>query len=137
MHVKQRNLARYVGTAYWTSQQPSAHVLACDADVFASVCCIRHASETRESWQVNARKIYDEADVLGGILDNKLFLGILGAEAALQVSSALLLCSLFSNSPITLASICYAPQQLLSQGGPCNIMQDGNTFTAQAWYILD
>ncbi len=35
--------------------------------------------------QVNARKIYDEADVLGGILDNKLFLGILGAEAALQV----------------------------------------------------
>lgn len=34
---------------------------------------------------MNARKIYDEADVLGGILDNKLFLGILGAEAALQV----------------------------------------------------
>ena len=39
--------------------------------------------------QVNARKIYDEADVLGGILDNKLFLGILGAEAALQVATCL------------------------------------------------
>ena len=37
--------------------------------------------------QVNARKIYDEADVLGGILQNRLFLGILGAEAALQVGS--------------------------------------------------
>lgn len=35
--------------------------------------------------QVNARKIYDEADVLGGIAGNRLFLGILGAEAALQV----------------------------------------------------
>lgn len=39
--------------------------------------------------QVNARKIYDEADVLGGILDNNLFLGILGAEAALQVVTCL------------------------------------------------
>ena len=37
--------------------------------------------------QVNARKIYDEPNVLEGILANKLFLGILGAEAALQVSS--------------------------------------------------
>jgi hypothetical protein len=37
--------------------------------------------------QVNARKIYDEPDVLDGILQNRLFLGILGTEAALQVVS--------------------------------------------------
>ena len=36
--------------------------------------------------QVNARKIYDEANVLEGILENGLFLGILGAEAILQVT---------------------------------------------------
>ena len=36
--------------------------------------------------QVNARKIYDEPNVLEGILSNRLFLIILGAEAALQVS---------------------------------------------------
>ena len=35
--------------------------------------------------QVNARKIYDELNVLEGILANRLFLGILGAEFALQV----------------------------------------------------
>ena len=35
--------------------------------------------------QVNARKIYDEPNVLEGILSNRLFLIILGAEAALQV----------------------------------------------------
>ena len=35
--------------------------------------------------QVNARKIYDEPNVLEGILANRLFLGILGAEFALQV----------------------------------------------------
>ena len=35
--------------------------------------------------QVNARKINDEPNVLEGILDNRLFLGILGAEALLQV----------------------------------------------------
>ncbi len=36
--------------------------------------------------QVNARKIYDEPSVLEGIFTNKLFLSILAAEAALQVS---------------------------------------------------
>ena len=36
--------------------------------------------------QVNARKIYDEPNVLEGILANRLFLGILGAEFALQVT---------------------------------------------------
>ena len=35
--------------------------------------------------QVNSRKIYDEPNVLDGILSNQLFLLILGAEAALQV----------------------------------------------------
>ncbi len=35
--------------------------------------------------QVNARKIYDEPNVLEGIASNRLFLGILGAEFALQV----------------------------------------------------
>ena len=35
--------------------------------------------------QVNSRKIYDEPNVLDGILGNQLFLLILGAEAALQV----------------------------------------------------
>jgi len=30
---------------------------------------------------VNARKIYDEPDVLGGVLENRLFLGILGGPA--------------------------------------------------------
>ena len=35
--------------------------------------------------QMNARKIYDEPNVLEGILANRLFLGILGAEFALQV----------------------------------------------------
>ena len=34
--------------------------------------------------QVNARKIYDEPDVLGGVLENRLFLGILGGELLLQ-----------------------------------------------------
>ena len=34
---------------------------------------------------MNARKIYDEPNVLEGISDNQLFLGILAAEAALQV----------------------------------------------------
>ena len=38
---------------------------------------------------MNARKIYDEPNVLEGISANKLFLGILGAEAALQVRPAL------------------------------------------------
>ena len=35
--------------------------------------------------QVNARKIYDEPNVLEGIGSNRLFLGILGTEFALQV----------------------------------------------------
>lgn len=35
--------------------------------------------------QINARKINDEPNVLEGILGNRLFLGILGAEALLQV----------------------------------------------------
>ena len=43
--------------------------------------------------QVNARKIYDEPNVLEGILANRLFLGILGAEFALQVY--------FCSSPFT------------------------------------
>ncbi|BDA45515.1 Plasma membrane calcium-transporting ATPase 1 [Coccomyxa sp. Obi] len=51
--------------------------------------------------QVNARKIYDEADVLGGILDNKLFLGILGAEAALQVLIVQYGGDVFSTRPLT------------------------------------
>ncbi|KAK9845411.1 hypothetical protein WJX81_005835 [Elliptochloris bilobata] len=34
--------------------------------------------------QVNARKIYDEPNVLAGVLDNRLFLGILGSELLLQ-----------------------------------------------------
>ena len=34
--------------------------------------------------QVNARKIYDEPNVLAGMLDNRLFLGILGSELLLQ-----------------------------------------------------
>ncbi len=33
---------------------------------------------------MNARKIYDEPDVLGGVLENRLFLGILGGELLLQ-----------------------------------------------------
>jgi Ca2+ transporting ATPase len=41
--------------------------------------------------QVNSRKIYDEADVLGGILENRLFLGILAAETVLQVGLQLCL----------------------------------------------
>ncbi|EIE20267.1 calcium-translocating P-type ATPase [Coccomyxa subellipsoidea C-169] len=51
--------------------------------------------------QVNARKIYDEADVLGGILDNKLFLGILGAEAALQVVIVQFGGDVFSTRPLS------------------------------------
>ncbi|DBA89907.1 TPA: hypothetical protein ACH3X2_004399 [Trebouxia sp. C0005] len=35
--------------------------------------------------QVNARKVYDEANVLAGILSNQLFLAILLGEASLQV----------------------------------------------------
>lgn len=35
--------------------------------------------------QVNARKIYDEADVICGITQNKLFSAILIGEATLQV----------------------------------------------------
>lgn len=37
--------------------------------------------------QVNARKIHDESDIMDGILDNKLFLGILGSEFLLQVGT--------------------------------------------------
>jgi len=37
------------------------------------------------SLQVNARKVYDEADVLSGLLSNQLFLAILLGEASLQV----------------------------------------------------
>ena len=37
--------------------------------------------------QVNARKVYDEPDVLAGMLDNRLFLGILGSELLLQARS--------------------------------------------------
>ncbi len=37
------------------------------------------------SLQVNARKVYDEANVLAGILSNQLFLAILLGEASLQV----------------------------------------------------
>ena len=35
---------------------------------------------------MNARKIYDEPNVLEGVLENKLFVGILASELALQVS---------------------------------------------------
>jgi magnesium-transporting ATPase (P-type) len=42
--------------------------------------------------QINARKIHDEANILDGILDNQLFLYILGGEALLQVPP----CSLFA-----------------------------------------
>lgn len=35
--------------------------------------------------QVNARKIYDEANVFGGVAANKLFTAILLGEATLQV----------------------------------------------------
>ena len=38
--------------------------------------------------QINARKIYDEVNVASGVLGNQLFVGILGAEAALQVQPA-------------------------------------------------
>ena len=34
--------------------------------------------------QVNARKIYDELNVLEGVFENKLFVGILASELALQ-----------------------------------------------------
>lgn len=37
------------------------------------------------SLQVNARKVYDEANVLAGLLSNQLFLAILLGEASLQV----------------------------------------------------
>jgi hypothetical protein len=37
------------------------------------------------SLQVNSRKIHDEPDVLSGLSQQKLFLGILGLEAGLQV----------------------------------------------------
>ncbi len=36
--------------------------------------------------QVNARKIRDEANILDGFLDNRLFLYILGGEFLLQVT---------------------------------------------------
>ena len=39
--------------------------------------------------QVNARKVYDEANVVAGILTNKLFTGILLGEATLQVTTDL------------------------------------------------
>ena len=38
--------------------------------------------------QVNTRKIYDEANVLEGVFDNKIFSTILAAELALQVGHA-------------------------------------------------
>ena len=37
--------------------------------------------------QVNARKVQNEPNVLAGVLDNRLFLGILGGEVLLQVRS--------------------------------------------------
>ena len=43
------------------------------------------ASLTHISSQVNARKIYDEPNVLEGVFENKLFVGILASELALQV----------------------------------------------------
>ena len=43
--------------------------------------------------QINARKIYDEINVTAGVFGNPLFLGILGAEAVLQVRTAACLCS--------------------------------------------
>lgn len=48
---------------------------------------MKGAYSVRAGLQVNARKIYEEPNVLEGIFANKLFLGILGAEAALQVTS--------------------------------------------------
>ena len=39
--------------------------------------------------QVNARKVYDEANVLAGILSNRLFTAILLGEATLQVWTSL------------------------------------------------
>ena len=41
--------------------------------------------------QVNTRKIYDEANVLEGVFDNKIFSTILAAELALQVGHVALL----------------------------------------------
>lgn len=35
--------------------------------------------------QLNSRKIHDEPNILDGLGDQQLFLGILGLEAALQV----------------------------------------------------
>lgn len=36
---------------------------------------------------MNSRKIHDEPDVLSGLSQQRLFLGILGLEAALQVGN--------------------------------------------------
>ena len=41
--------------------------------------------------QVNTRKIYDEANVLEGVFDNKIFSTILAAELALQVGCVAML----------------------------------------------
>ena len=42
---------------------------------------------------MNARKIYDEPNVLSGVLENRLFLGILGSEFVLQARLTLPPCS--------------------------------------------
>ena len=56
--------------------------------------------------QVNARKIYDEPNVLEGIFTNRLFLGILGAEAALQVRSPSSQMALYLNAKTDPFTIC-------------------------------
>lgn len=45
---------------------------------------LRPAEADAPARQVNARKIYDEPDVLAGVTENRLFLGILGGELLLQ-----------------------------------------------------
>ena len=61
--------------------------------------------------QVNSRKIYDEPNVLDGILSNQLFLLILGAEAALQVLWPCL------TKPLQAATRCWECQRHCSQLG--------------------
>ncbi|KAK9802895.1 hypothetical protein WJX73_002795 [Symbiochloris irregularis] len=50
--------------------------------------------------QVNARKIHDEPNVLDGVLDNGLFLGILGGEFLLQVLIVQFGGEVFSTQPL-------------------------------------
>ncbi|WIA29940.1 hypothetical protein OEZ86_000039 [Tetradesmus obliquus] len=51
--------------------------------------------------QVNARKIHDEPDVLAGLSQQRLFLGILGLEAGLQVAIVQMGGRAFSTVPLS------------------------------------